>query len=102
MSPARKRPTLSHVTTNDRCESAASPMFKHVLLATDGSEASSHAVDVAVELARASHGHLTTFHATPAFHPTEMHAHAVMREAQQEARHSREHARHAIGPVERR
>jgi nucleotide-binding universal stress UspA family protein len=77
-------------------------MFKHVLLATDGSEASSHAVDVAVELARASRGRLTTFHATPVFHPTEMHAHAVMREAQQDAQHSREHARHALGPVERR
>lgn len=76
-------------------------MYRHVLLATDGSPASSRAVCVALELARALQARLTVLHTTPVFRPGEMHAHAILREASQDARRSREQAHKALDSVAR-
>lgn len=77
-------------------------LYTHLLLATDGSEGSNHAAALALELAASLHARLTVLHATPLFRPTEMHAHAIIRETYHAARCARDHARRILEPIERR
>ena len=43
-------------------------MFKHILLATDGSKLSDHAIRMGVQLAKAVNAKVTGFHVMPEFH----------------------------------
>jgi nucleotide-binding universal stress UspA family protein len=74
-------------------------MYKHLLLPTDGSDLSRHAAEDGVRFARAIGAQVTALHATPVFRPTELHAHAVMREAREDEERSRRLAQKALEPV---
>jgi nucleotide-binding universal stress UspA family protein len=61
-SPRRCAPTLGG-------SAKEKPMFKHILVAIDGSEVSRHAAQAAAELARLGHGRITAVHVAPAYKP---------------------------------
>jgi nucleotide-binding universal stress UspA family protein len=76
-------------------------LYKHLLLATDGSEPARRAAAAAIDLARSIRARLTVLYATPVFRPSEMHAHGILREAQLEATRAHAHARNVLDPIDR-
>jgi nucleotide-binding universal stress UspA family protein len=79
----------------------AMDMFRHILLPTDGSDLSAHAAGRGILLARSMKAVVTALHVTPVFRPTEVFAHAVMREAQEAEVHSRQDAHKVLDPIMR-
>jgi nucleotide-binding universal stress UspA family protein len=75
-------------------------VYSHLLLATDGSEQSSRAAALALQLADTLRARLTVLHVSPVFHPTETYAHAIVRETRRAAQHAREHAHRILDPIE--
>src|SRR5262249_35740389 len=59
-------------------------MYEHLLLPTDGSALSREAAERGVALARSLGARVTALHVTPVFRPSEMHAHAILREVHEE------------------
>jgi len=76
-------------------------MYKHLLLPTDGSELSRRAAEEGIRLAQALGAQVTTLHVTPLFRPTEVHAHAIMREAHDDEERSRVQAQKVLEKVTR-
>src|SRR6516162_9068093 len=76
-------------------------MYKHILLATDGSALSREAARSGVAFARSLGARVTALHVTPVFRPSEMHAHAILREAHEEEVRSRAAAHRVLDAVMR-
>jgi nucleotide-binding universal stress UspA family protein len=76
-------------------------MYRHLLLPTDGSELARRAVEHGIRLAQSLGARLTALHVTPRFRPSELHAHAILREAQQDELRSRADAHRILDPVAR-
>jgi len=76
-------------------------MYWHILLPTDGSDVAAHAAGRGIVLARSLKAAVTALHVTPVFRPSEMFAHAVMREAQEAEVQSRQDAHNALDPIVR-
>jgi nucleotide-binding universal stress UspA family protein len=75
-------------------------MYKHVLLPTDGSELSAHAVQEGVRFAKSIGARVTALHVTPPFYPTEMPGHAMIARAREHEDQGKESARRALEAVE--
>lgn len=76
-------------------------MYKHLLLPTDGSELSHRAAEEGIRLAQVFGAQVTALHVTPVFRPTEVHAHAIMREAHEDEERSRVQAQKVLEKVAR-
>ncbi|HTT09335.1 MAG TPA: universal stress protein [Burkholderiaceae bacterium] len=76
-------------------------MFQHILLPLDGSDVSARAARRGIAFARSIKAEVTLLHVTPVFRPTELHAHAVMREAQEAEAHATQDAHKVLDPAER-
>jgi nucleotide-binding universal stress UspA family protein len=76
-------------------------MYEHILLATDGSALSREAARRGVACARSLGARVTALHVTPVFRPSEMHAHAILREVHEEEVRSRAAAHRVLDVVMR-
>lgn len=76
-------------------------MLKHILVPTDGSELSRRAAGRGAAFAHTLGARVTVLHVTPVFRPSELHAHAVMREAREDEERSRGQAQKALGAIAR-
>jgi len=76
-------------------------MYEHILLPTDGSALSREATRRGVAFARALGARATALHVTPVFRPSELHAHAILREVYEEEVRSRAAAHRVLDVVVR-
>jgi len=76
-------------------------MFKHILLATDGSDPSRGATSRGIGFALAMGAPVTVLHVTPVFRPSEVYAHAVMREALEAEARAKQDAHKVLDPIAR-
>jgi nucleotide-binding universal stress UspA family protein len=76
-------------------------MYRHILLPTDGSALSREAMQRGVALARSLGARVTALHVTPVFRPSEVHAHAILREAHDDEVRSRAAAHRVLDAVAR-
>jgi nucleotide-binding universal stress UspA family protein len=76
-------------------------MYKHILLPTDGSALSEHAVREGVHFAKSIGASLTGLHVTPQFYPSQLPGHAVVQSAREHEERATASARHALEAVAR-
>jgi len=76
-------------------------MFKHILLATDGSRGSEKAIRRALELAKTTGAKVTGFYAIPKFHVFTYRTEMLEDTREQYARDSRAHAEQYLGVIDK-
>ena len=76
-------------------------MFHHLLLPIDGSAVSDRAARRGIDFARSTGAEVTLLHVTRVFRPSEVHAHAVMREAREAEVSARQDAHKVLDPLAR-
>jgi nucleotide-binding universal stress UspA family protein len=76
-------------------------MYRHILLATDGSPASQRACALGIGIAQWVGARVTALLATSTFRSSEIHAHAILREAREHEEHARSEASKVLDPIVR-
>ena len=77
----------------------AKPMFKHILLPTDGSELSATAVRDGIKFAKEIGARVTGLHVTTPFHPTELTPSALTAHMHEHDAQAKESAQRALGSI---
>jgi nucleotide-binding universal stress UspA family protein len=76
------------------------PVYKHILLPTDGSELSAAAARAGIQLARALGARVSALHVTPPFTASDMPPAAFAAEVHDHEARAKESARRALGAIE--
>jgi nucleotide-binding universal stress UspA family protein len=74
-------------------------MFKHLLLATDGSQASEHAIGRAMQFAKDANARVTGVSVSPEYHVFTYHIKRLAENKEVYAKDNREHAEQYLGFV---